>query len=292
LSRPVRRRVNPPPTQFIADKLPERIPFSIEIQGEPDMGKTHLAATFCLDERSRKVLFLDTEEKAWIVLKKFPKDSFYWKRVKSFADIRNGIMWACENPEINTIVIDSGADLRDLAVQEWSREHGGKKPIVIDQSGAVSTVLYAQVYEKIDSLVNLVKSSNKYLVVTARMKDEWVNNIQTGRRVRDGYKKFPWDLSIAIRIVYGIEEVVRTERSAKVVRKVHFPDFKFGKVLKNNFHGIDQKKMLNYQKPYLFDLSFNGICEELLKPWGDGVPIGKELETILKEAEEWLKSRK
>jgi hypothetical protein len=251
---------------FVLDEIPQAWQITAEICGEPDSGKTHFARTF------PKPLFLDTEAKAWIVLQKFNDTPL--KVVEKFNDIRSGVHWALDNPDIQTIVIDSGSDLRDLAQAEWLAEQGKDRVYPL--------VLWGEVYEKVDTLTTEIKKSQKHFVTTARMKDEFVGDQRTGRRIRDSYKKFPWDLSIGLEVVNGI----RDTRSGKI----HFPERRFGKVYKNNFYGIDQGKMVTQQKPYIFDVSYNGILNEMLQPWGgdDGIPIGNEIDTILEEAEEWI----
>ena len=90
---------------------------------------------------------------------------------------------------------------------------------------------------------------------------------------------------ISVEIVYGIRD--------SATGKINFPNYRFARVEKNNFFLSDQVRMLNFMKPYLFDVSFEGICEELLNPWHgtEGVKIGEEMATILKDADEWIKKR-
>jgi len=259
------------------DSLPSQKFFSLEVAGEPDYGKTTLGADFPLD-----IVFLDTENKAYIAIDKLPEDQkghVHWKKVQTFDDIRAGIEFALEKPEVRTVVIDSGSDLRDMAVEEWSTEHKGRRPIVIDQlTGHVSTILYSQVYDKIDSLIRQLHDKGKYLVVTSRLKDEYLEDERTGKRIPDSYKKLPWSVMIRIEIVRGI-----LDQNGKM----QFLDRFFGLVHKNNFQGVNKRTMQTYAKPILFDLTFEGICNELLPPWGP-VKVGKEREQIIKEAGEWI----
>lgn len=263
---------------FTPDSLPDPStrPFSMEIEGEPDLGKTHFCSTF------PKALILDSELKADIVLKKAPEKGHVWKKVSSWLDLRGGVDWALGQPDIKTVAIDSGADIREFALEEWRRRTGKTEPVAYIDGVAVP-LLWAQVYDLIDTLTGDVQRAGKYFVVTARMEDEYVANVKTGRRVRDSYKKFPWNLSIIVLIQKGILD--------QKTGKLHYDFYKFGRVVKNNFHGLDIRTGLNYQKPILFDISFEGVCEELLKPWNQGIRVGKETETILKEAETWLKSK-
>ena len=262
-----------------SDFTPDAIPkfaavkdkiFTFNVSGEPNAGKTHLLRTF------PDPLFLDTEGKAWVVLEKF--NPIPWKRVKTFGDIRKGIQWALDKPEIKTIVVDSAADLSDLAGEEFMEEKNIER--------IYPPVQYKKVYDKIDPLVVDIQEAGKYLAVSSRRKDEYIDDNRTGRRIIDSYKKFPWDLMISVEITYGIKD--------NTTGKINFPGHRFARVEKNNFFLSDQTRMLNFQKPYLFDVSFEGICEELLNPWhgAAGVPIGDEMTTIIKDADEWIKSHK
>jgi len=253
-------------SSFVPNTSPINKLFSIDISGEPDTGKTHFARTF------PNPLFLDTEAKAWIVLDKFKQDDHVWKVVEEFDDIRQGILHALEDPKIKTVVIDSGSDISQLAQREWLVE--AKKDKVYP------LVLWDQIYQKWDSLERKLTKAGKYLVTTSRLKDEYEDDSKTGRRIHAGYKKHPWSLSMGLRITNGIKEG----------RKVHFPEYVFGEVTKNNFFGKVPSTKMNYMKPYVFDVSFNGILNEMMNPWGKGVKIGEELETIIAEAQTWIET--
>ena len=105
-----------------------------------------------------------------------------------------------------------------------------------------------------------MKTANKYLIITSQLKDEWIKTaehkegIRTGSRIRDGYKKLVWGLSVRVRLVDGITD--------KEGRK-HFEGRIFGKVVKNRFL---PKRV---QKPYFFDSTYDGLVEggELLTVW-------------------------
>jgi hypothetical protein len=277
-TKPVVKASTPRPQaseEFVSDIIPkhsavkEKI-FTFNVSGEPDSGKSHLLRTF------PDPIFLDTEGKAWVVLEKF--NPIPWKRVKSFDDIRKGILWALDRPEIKTIVVDSAADLSDLAGDEFMSEKNVEKIFPVVQ--------YKKVYDKIDPLILDIQEAGKYFACSSRRKDEYLNDNRTGRRIIDSYKKFPWDLMISVEIVFGIKDVT--------TGKIMYSGNKFARVEKNNFFGMDMNRQLNFMKPYLFDVSFEGICQELLNPWhgAEGVPIGEENATIIKDAGEWIAARK
>jgi len=225
--------------------FPKLRPIWIEISGEFDYGKTHLACTF------PNPAFADTEQKAWIVLEKFNNPR--WFPVKTFQDFRDFVAICEKSDDIQTIVIDSGSDLVDLAYKEH---------VEVDRRPTYPIYYaYGKIYEKIDTLVSRIKLTGKHFVVTSRLKDEYVvkdfdregNPIyeKTGRRLRDGYKKFPWNLEILLRL----------EKGVKIGDKVYYPERIFGRVIKNNFLGHNERK------PFLFNVSYQGIVDELLKPY-------------------------
>jgi hypothetical protein len=197
--------------------------------------------------------------------------------VKNFHDLRKGINWAVKQDNIDTIVIDSGGDLRDLASDEWLAETGKERIFPIVQ--------WHEIYSKIDEITDLAKDSGKHFIVTGRLKDEYVQDTSTGRRIRDGYKKYPWTLNMGLRIQYGIRDPKEG---------ILFSDVRFAEVTKNNYHGVDPTTMRTYQKPFLFDVSYEGVLDELLQPWHldeGGVPLKDTNATIIDEAREWLESR-
>jgi len=124
------------PTPF-PDKTKQAL--IIEVIGEPDIGKTHFALT------APKAALADTELKAWVVMPKF--DNKNWFPIKKFDDIRRFVMTCVNDPSIQSLIIDSSSDLRELAEDEWSEEHGGKRPVATNpQTGRITTVLYGQVH--------------------------------------------------------------------------------------------------------------------------------------------------
>lgn len=266
------------------DTLPTDLVFCIDITGSEGIGKTHTALTFPGD-----IVFIDTELKAETVIPKFlPSKVIKWKTAELWDDVVWAVNDGLKNPNVKTIIFDSGGDLVSLAAEQWCRETGHQSVFPITN--------YGHVYNKIDALTTAIKKKRKYLVSTSRLKDEWVGDQSTGRRIRDGYKNvelvkfigkyctgktyystliFPWDLHIALEIVWGLKDDNN---------RTWYPERKFGKVNKNNFHGVDGSTGINYGKPYIFDVSFNGIVEELTKPWGKGVPAKETYKRIAEEA--------
>jgi hypothetical protein len=274
--QPRTRKPEPPRTPFSYDEISEKDGYSLDITGAEGMGKSHVARTF-----EGGFAWADTENKADPILKKF-RDVYHdtkvvkLKRIKTFDDIRQLVEGAVIDPDISTIVIDSGTHLRPLAAEEWCKENG--------KDAVYPPTNYAYVNRKIDKVFNLAKDSGKYLVITNRLKDEWIGETTTGRMIRAGYTAFTYDLHLVMQIVWGLTDP-KTGRT-------YFPEYKFARVDKNAFWGIDEQTNLNFAKPYLFEVSFEGIKKELLEPWGKGVPVGKEFETLMEEAKAIVEGKK
>lgn len=240
--------------------LPKVLNFGIELTGTWDIGKTHTSMTF------PKVFFADTEMKGHIVAKKFGVKNYF--RVKNMEDLRQFILTAIVDPECGTVVIDSGSDCVDLAQAEYLRETG--------KEAVFPVILWAKVYEKLDELFVLIKSSGKNFVVTSRLKDEYIGDTKTGKQIRASYKKFPYQMELMLRLEGGIT-IKPKAKDAKPF--CHFPNKVFGRVVKNNFWKYGSEK----KKPWLFDISYDGIIKELLEPWGGG--------DIVKQAEQWIQKQ-
>ena len=231
-------------------KFPTKKVFSIEYFGESEKGKTHCGQSF------PNVATCDTVSQGdvWLIAQKFGNKMVM--RAQTFEDIRRFIKYCVKNVKIQSIVIDSGADLVEMAETEWLKEKNRKAVFVPGEGG----FQWAEVYDKVDSLIQKVKMADKYLIITSQMKDEWVaqagknENVKTGNRIRDGYKKLSWGLSVRVQLVNGI-----TDSEGKT----YFEGRVFGKVVKNRFL---PKRV---QKPYFFDSTYQGLVEngELLDIW-------------------------
>jgi len=230
--------------------FPKKKVFSIEYFGESETGKTHNLNTY------PNVAICDTisQGDVWQIAEKF--DNKMVMRAKTFEDVERFIQYCVVNPKIESVGIDSGADLRDMAETKWLKDKN-RKSVFVPGEGAFQ---WAEVYDMIDVLIQKVKMANKYLIITSQLKDEWVKTpdqkegVRTGRRIRDGYKKLVWGLSVRVQLVNGI-----TDSEGKT----HFEDRIFGKVVKNRFL---PKRI---QKPYFFDSTYQGLVEngELLEVW-------------------------
>jgi len=252
------------PKPVVPKELPEEPYLFVEVYGLQDLGKTHYAETF------PSPVHIDTEYKAWIVMRKFNNPN--WFPAKTFDDIRNTIHYAIENPEIKTVCIDSSADLRELAEEEWRQEQKkpDARPVVIVEGKAIPFP-YREIYQKIDSLFRLVMEAHKNLVLTARMKPGYEDGEPTGDPVRAGYKKVPYQSMIQLQLEKGL-----LDKDGNRVLE----DYVCGKVVKNNYLGP-----FDGQKPYLIDVSYEGTLKELLKPWWGS------WDDLIQEAKEFIEKK-
>ena len=154
------------------DEFPNDDIFTLDVCGDEGLGKTHFACTF-----PKPLIIGDTEYKAYTTASKF--EGVLWKRVGTFDDFRQIVYHAIDNDDIRTVVIDSGGDLVQLAGLEWNSETGKNYRFPISN--------YGNAYDKIDELVLELEEARKYFVSTSRLKDEWIQDVSTGRRIRDRF---------------------------------------------------------------------------------------------------------
>ncbi len=227
------------------DKIPDMDvpPFSLLVFAEPGTGKTHLACTFPSPALG------DTETKGWRVAKKFPFVAEHYKQVKDYPEIRSFVDKCLTDNQIHTVIIDSSKDLRVWAELTACKELGRENLF-----GTGGTVMWSHCYEKIDGIMNDVKRIKKNLVFVARMKDEYVDDKPTGNLIYDGYTKAPYQCDVVLNITRGM-------RHSKY--GVVFKDQMFARVIKNG------EMLVTMVKPYLIDVSYNGIVTELIngEPW-------------------------
>ena len=183
--------------------MTSKMPILVEIIGESAVGKTH---TSCLFPKS--VLFDMTPEKEGelIAIKIFGNDYHdrYFK-INNYNDFLNAVTNIPDDTK--TVVIDTSKDFIKIIADEWLvRENRklvamGKRKL----TRVYPTTLYGQVYRMADDEVKRLMKIPCNVVFTSIMTDEYVNSEKTGRRVRDGYSRLPFQcwLRIAISIENG-----------------------------------------------------------------------------------------
>jgi len=183
-----------------------KVPLFVEIIGEPSTGKTHLSCLF------PKPALFDTTAKgeAYAILMKLcPEEckNMYF-RVRTFDDIALHLNYITANKNFfSTVIIDTAADLRGLAINKCLEELKKVKP----ERERLMPEEYSCVNEKVNNFIDSITDPNgKYvmnLVFTAQMKDEWVKRESTGRRIRDGHPKanFQCDLRFYLQLKQKVD---------------------------------------------------------------------------------------
>lgn len=253
----------PTAEEFISeffDEIPEKEPIFVAIAAPAGYGKTHFANTF------PNPVIADTEGRAHGVMKKFTGKR-YRKVAKNMETIRQTISTMVqymftEPAQRNnaTFVLDSTSDFQQMAESEYLKESKKEKVYPL--------MLWAKVYDKMDMVFDNLRKFGFNAVFTQQLKQEYEGETATGNWIPAGYKKLPYRVDIHLLLQKGIE----------YEGNIYYPDVVVGKVLKDWWHKPEETK------PYLIDVSYDGIYKEL-KPYKHPGTEKAAIELILKELE-------
>lgn len=216
----------------------QKVPFFVEIIGEPESGKTHLA---CLFPQPALIDTTKTKE-SYITMKRiFPNWKERYFPVKSLKEIREALEKIKANKVMfRTVVVDTSADLRDIGSAEYLEE----KKKQGKEREALMPLEYRWVNEKIDEVSRTVLVDLEMnLVHVAQMKDEWMgkgnNATATGKRIRKGYPNA--NSQARLRLLLRVEQEIdpKTMQYANKYKRVCI-------VVKNAFRDkADEKSWLS-----------------------------------------------
>ncbi len=205
----------------MSEEIKKKQPLLLEIIGEAEAGKTHTSLLF-----SNPAL-IDTTAKCEalsIVKKVFPED--YEERyfsVRSWQEILDAVK-KIKEARFKTVVIDTAADLQEVAGEAWLKEvNGARKRAGKSEWKEIYPITnYKFVRMKVDAMIFEIVSPKKMccnLIFIALMKDEWMKGKSTGRRKRDGYRRsnFQADLRLFLQLEKGVGEDLMP--TGKYVRK-------------------------------------------------------------------------
>lgn len=244
------------------DEVPEKEPIIVGIAGPAGFGKTHFINTFPTP------VIADTEGRSQIVMKKF-EGQRYRKIVNNMQGIRETLSVMKKNlcPDFAnrnqfTFALDSASDLLQYAETEYLAEAKKEKVYPL--------VLWAKVYEKPDMIFNKIREFGFNAVFSQQLKEEYKNEKPTGVFIPAGYKKIPYRVDIHLQFRKGVE----------YNGELYYPEIIVAEVLKDCWHKPEETK------PYLVDVSYEGIFKEL-KSYKHPNPGNSEdaIKLILKELE-------
>jgi hypothetical protein len=195
----------------------------IEIIGEPGVGKTHLASQAPLP------FLIDTTPKgeAKSTFLKVVKDVGRYTHIRNWDELRSAIEYAGKRDDVKTIIIDTSADLQDLAREEYLKrtsKSSGKERISALQIeyGKIRDIVDAEVIFRVTGSPPVGLGRN--LVCTSQMKnlykniqdaDGRVHTIKEGRQ-RDGYDRL--DFESDIRLYVSLTTDSRPKRTVSVIK--------------------------------------------------------------------------
>ncbi len=172
---------------------PEPLPkLVILIAGREGTGKTHLACTM---SELGPVYLIDTEYRAQIVSRKFKDVKL--AIVKNFMEIVVAVKHILRHQPPGTIVLDSGSDLQTFAEIEYL-ERTEKTAVGMPWN-------WAEVWRLCNAVIDDIKASQEFnLVVTARLKEQFVKEQATGQMVPRIYSTLPYKADVVLQ--FGIDQ--------------------------------------------------------------------------------------
>ena len=172
---------------------PEPLPkLVVLIAGREGSGKTHLACTM---SELGPVYLIDTEYRAQIVSRKFKEVRL--AVVKDFMGMAVAVKHILKHQPPGTIVLDSGSDLQTFAEIEYL-ERTEKTAVGMPWN-------WAEVWRLCNAVIDDIKASQQFnLVVTTRLKEEYVKEQATGQMVPRIYSTLPYKADLVLQ--FGIDK--------------------------------------------------------------------------------------
>jgi hypothetical protein len=201
---------------------PTPINLLLEIIGEPGTGKTHLASIL------PKPFLIDTSPKgeARTTFIRLVKDEGRYAHVGNWDELISATKKAGARFDVKTVILDTSADLQDMARAEYMRIHGRKGVLQIE-FGFVRDLVDAQIVYKLTA--SPPTGYGKNVVCTSQMKDLYktiqdsegkAHSFKEGRQ-RDGYQRldFQADVRLFLQLKEDkVGEVMKTRRICTVIK--------------------------------------------------------------------------
>jgi hypothetical protein len=171
------------------------------VAGKEGSGKTHLACTMA---ELGPAYLIDTEYRAQIVTRKFKNVKV--AVAKSFMEMVVIVKHILKHQPPGTIIIDSGSDLQTFAEIEYL-ERSEKEKVGMPWN-------WAEVWRLCNAIIDDIKFSRKFnLVVTARMKEEYLNDKPTGQMIPRIYSTLPYKADVVLNVTAGKERRITVTKN-------------------------------------------------------------------------------
>lgn len=172
---------------------------TIVLVGKEGAGKTHMAMTM---KELGPVYVIDTERRAKIVGTKLGVANI--KQVTNYKEVITAVKAILRMPK-GTIVIDSGSDLQTYAEAEYLARTKAEKIYPIFN--------WTEVWGMLNAILDDIKDADFNCVLTAKVKDEYVNDRVVGKVPRI-YKDMPYRADLII-VKNGKQWTVEEEFNGK-----------------------------------------------------------------------------
>lgn len=164
----------------------EKTKLVILISGREGKGKTHLASTIASEEPA---YLIDTEYRASIVTRKFSNIKVL--QAKNYSELKSSVQFIVKNEPAGTIIIDSASDLQIFAEIEYLNQ------TFKDKVGMPWN--WSNVWKLCNEVIDEIKYSNKFnLILTSRVKEEYINDKPTGKLIPRIYSTLPYKADIML----------------------------------------------------------------------------------------------
>jgi hypothetical protein len=219
----------------VPDKKPEKItlPIVFTIIAPPKTGKTYYACTcpervviYSFDLGAKIVVARPEFKGKDIVVREYPLpivDSVQGKGQQE--DIKT--VWDAfskdyqkdiADPKVNTLVIDTGTHLYEIARIARSKELG--------QTNLLQHQ-YGDVYARIRALIQRARLANKSLVITHHVRDKYVDDKNTGEVEQDGCKIIPGEADV---VMWLTKKTTKVEGRMRVVTTARISDSRWREI--------------------------------------------------------------
>lgn len=164
------------------------------IAGPEGSGKTHLACT--ASERG-PLYIVDTEYRAYIVASKFKKAGREIKVgvVRNWKELVVLVAHVLKFQPKGTIIIDSGSDFQQFAEIEYLNRTKMEK--------IYPEYNWTEVWSMCNAVIDDIKFSGFDVIITARVKEEYVNDKPTGKHVPRIYDPLKYKADFIVQFTYA-----------------------------------------------------------------------------------------